>query len=119
MEALYTGSTGCATYAAGGERGTVTSFNYLRGGPAVGAFVRHDLTGHMWYVSLGAPVAACTCGRPALNLAGHHDHCDVTTGRKGRQEVTAARRIDRDEFDQLTGITQLRTDMGWTEEAAA
>ncbi len=119
METLYTGSTGCTTNVAGGERGTVTNFHYLRGGPAIGAFVRHDLTGHMWYVSLGGLVAACTCGRPALNLEGHHDHCDVTTGRQSCQEVTAARRISRDEFDRLTGIEQLRADMGWTEQEAA
>lgn len=92
VETMWTGSTGCTTYAAGGHRGTVTAFHYTAAGrTTAGAFVRLDETdpGAMWFVTLGA------------ETRDHH------------REVTGASPITRDEFDSLTGLAELRREMGW------
>ena len=87
---MYVGSTGCTTYAAGGERGTVTAFYYRYGGPAEAAFVQR-IDGEMWVIDLGATTT---------------DHHRVIAG---------GRRITRDDFDRIVGIDALRREMGWVE----
>lgn len=111
MDTIYTEVTG-TTCRVNGERGTVTGF-MLEVGKKVGAFVKLDERSAMLYVELGAQVAACSCGRPDLGLDGHHVQCNVTTGRSVHHEVTAAREIDRDEFDRITGLDEARREWGW------
>ena len=95
---MYTATAGCTTYAAGGERGTVTGFHYLRGtrGP-VAAFVRRE-DGEMWVIDLGEATRERILDGHAL----HH-------------RITGGRRIDRDEFDRIVGIDAMRRELGWEE----
>ena len=95
---MYTATAGCTTCAAGGERGTVTAFHYLRGarGP-VAAFVRRE-DGEMWVIELGDATRE-------RSLDGHVHH----------HRITGGWRIDRDEFDRIVGINTMRREMGWVE----
>lgn len=80
--------------------------------------VLYDTTfaGHisLMYVSLGLRAITCTCGADALRREHHHEHCDLMSNLSTLyREVLAVREIDRDEFDQLTGIASLRSEFGW------
>jgi hypothetical protein len=94
---IYTGHTGC-NVEIDGEHGRVTGI-HKDGKHVVGAFVHvppessvHQAPGHMLYVALG---------RKVIDGAGE------------RHEVLSARLIDRDEFDRLNTLDQLRRDLGW------
>lgn len=94
---IYTGHTGCSVEI-DGEHGRLTGL-HKDGKHIVGAFVHvppessvHQAPGHMLYVALG---------RKVIDGAGE------------RHEVFSARLIDRDEFDRLNTLDQLRRDLGW------
>lgn len=71
-----------------GERGIVRGVTRALGHVS-GAFVRLDEREAMLYVEL------------------------VHSDEEGWMKVTSSREIDRDEFDQLTGLAGARRDMGW------
>lgn len=95
---MYIESTGCNA-TVGEEHGTVVAFTRNRmdaTGPVArylidGAFVRLDDRRAMVYVELGEHVG----------------------DRSQYAEIIRWREIDRDEFDRLTGITEMRASMGW------
>lgn len=95
---LYIEVTGCNT-TVGEEHGTTVGFTRNRldaTGPVArylvdGAFVRLDDGRRMFYVELGEHVG----------------------GRSQYAEVIGYREIDRDEFDRLTGLAEMRASMGW------
>lgn len=96
---LYIETKGCGWPAPSDElRGTVVGFTHNRldaTGPVAiyredGAFLRLD-AGGMLYIELGE-----------------------RAGRRGQYaEITSWRQIDRDEFDRLTGLAEVRASMGW------
>ena len=94
---IYTGHTGC-NVEIDGEHGRVTGL-HKDGKHIVGAFVHvppessvHQAPGHMLYVALGRQFGESF---------------------EQRHEVLSARLIDRDEFDRLNTLDQLRRDLGW------
>lgn len=95
-ETIYVEVAGTTAHVAG-QRGTVRGF-HREGGRIVGVFVRLDAEmsgaqdgGAMLYVRTGA----------SLGSRGQH------------REVLDWRVIDRDEFDQITGLADVRREMGW------
>lgn len=94
MDTIYTESEGTTCYIAG-ERGIVTGVNRAPDHRAnvrpVAAFVKLDERDAMLYLTLG----------PA------------TDDRGAWHTVTAAREIDREEFDRINGLDALRRDLGW------
>ena len=113
MDTIYTETPGTTCYL-DGARGAVTGLNTTTGINArhIGAFISMA-SGGMRYAELGDLIATCTCGSEPLGLVEHHDRCNLSTGRKTHQEVTAHRLIDRDEFDRLNGLDTLRAELGW------
>jgi len=93
MDTIYTETRG-TTAIIDGKRGTTVGLRYdnLTGGGLVGAFVSWD-EGGMAYVTTGA----------AVGDRGQH------------REVADVREIDRDEFDVLTGLAEVRRQLGWRE----
>ena len=89
MDTIYTEAVGTTCYI-GGERGIVTGL-HSEGKHLAAAFVRLDESGEMLLVSLG----------------------NATGERRAWHEVTASRRITRDEFDRITTLDTLRRDLGW------
>jgi hypothetical protein len=95
VDHLYTEVKGTIGYL-GGERGTVVLIDYAQGFRR-GAFVRLDERPAMLYAELGR-----------------------STGERGQwSEVVAVREVDRDEFDRLTGLEDVRRSMGWTFEGVS
>ncbi|MGZ0070007.1 hypothetical protein [Microbacterium arborescens] len=97
---MYIETKGCGWPAPSDDlRGTVVGFTRNRLDPtgAVatyrvdGAFVRLDLRPGMLYIELGEHVG----------------------DRSQHAEILGWREIDRDEFDRLTGLAEIRRDMGW------
>jgi hypothetical protein len=87
---IYTEVRGTTAIIAG-KRGTVTAIHHSSIDSSTdGAFVSWD-QGGMAYV---------TTGQRTGDRGQHH-------------EVQAVREIDRDEFDALSGIAALRTQLGW------
>lgn len=114
--AIYTESTGCTTYI-NGERGTLTGFTSFLA-QVTGAFVRLDERPAMLYVTLGRRSSGpCDC--PAQFRTQEHraepagSRCRTLSGRTTHHEFVSAREVDRDEFDRLTAITELRAELGW------
>lgn len=98
---MYVETTGCGWPAPSDDlRGTVVGFTRNRldvTGPVAvyrvdGAFLRLDIGG-MLYIELGE-----RAGR-----------------RNQHAEITSWRRIDRDEFDRLTGLAEMRASLGWVD----
>lgn len=85
---LYVQTTGCTSYVAGGERGTTTAIDHY------GAFVRLAERDAIFYIELG-------------------DRYDKDGKPLTHRKVLSAREIDRDEFDQIVGISKMRVEMGW------
>lgn len=80
----------------GGRRGVITSLHYSPIDHSVdGAFVGWDEGG----------TAYVTTGRHAgtERMGGHWTH----------REIESVREIDRDEFDALSGLASIRTQLGW------
>lgn len=89
MDTIYTETHG-TNCSINGERGVVRRMRYVNGS-LVGAFVKLVNRDVMLYVTTGA-----------------------ATGERGsHHEVESVREIDRDEFDSLNGIDQLRSELGW------
>lgn len=90
-DTLYTEVAGTNCYV-DGEHGTVTAVVREPGlrNTVRAAFVHLDC-GDMLYVTLGRP----------------------TGDRDAWHEVRLSRRIDREEFDRLNTLDQLRRDLGW------
>jgi len=87
-ETLYVSTSGCTTIL-DGEHGTTTGFHYTHN-RTDGAFIVLD-NGQMIYAELAMTSDESPSHREVLNT----------------------RHIDRAEFDRLTGIENLRTEMGW------
>lgn len=111
MKTIYA-HAGTTTYITG-SRGVVVGVlsTYGTNPRTTGAFVRED-GGDMGYVTLGNPIAPCDCGAP---LFGNPcvAKCATTLDRRTHHEVKGSRKIDRDEFDRLNGLDQLRAELGW------
>lgn len=92
-DTLYAGTAGTLCHI-NGERGTVRGFRYAYGqaNPATHAYVVLDERPVMLLVELGQRVG----------------------DRLSWAEIASAREIDRDEFDRLTGLDEMRRQMGWT-----
>lgn len=105
--------TGVITYVSG-ERGVVKHITHSRHGEPSGAVVRLDERAAVIYVELGMRALVCTCGAEAIIRAHHTPHCLLMSNLSTNyREVLGWREIDRDEFDQLTGIASLRAEFGW------
>lgn len=79
-----------------GKRGTVTSIHYSPIDHSVdGAFVGWD------------------DGGTAYVTTGRHAGSERTDGHWTHREVESVREIDRDEFDALSGLSAIRTQLGW------
>lgn len=110
---------GCTTYIAG-ERGVVTETHYASLGSnaaLAGYFVRLDERPAMIYAAVGARVVGpCDCYVQFDADSPHTPQCrtlrDLATS--NWYEIATSREIDRDEFDQITGLAQIRREMGWT-----
>lgn len=87
---LYLRTTGTTCYL-DGARGTVTGLHYETG-KLIGAFVQMAESGKMVY---------CFLDRSTMST--DVSYCDVHR----------VREIDRDTFDQITGLDQDRVDLGW------
>lgn len=88
---LYIETTGTTCHISG-ERGVLKQLHRPSAqSDAVGAFVRLDLREAMLYVELG----------------------ERSGTRRQMAAVTGWREVGRDEFDQLTGIADVRRAMGW------
>lgn len=97
-----------------GERGVIKHITHSRQGEPDGAIVRLDDRPAFVYVELGLKALTCSCGAEALHREHHHQHCDLMSNLSTyHREVLGWREIDRDEFDQLTGIASLRSEFGW------
>lgn len=111
MKTIYA-LAGTTTYATG-SRGVVVGVlsTYGTNPRVTGAFVRED-GGDMEYVTLGNAIAACNCGAP---LIGNPclTQCNTILDRRTHYEVKGSSKIDRDEFDRLNGLDQLRAELGW------
>lgn len=85
-DTLYVATTGCTCYL-DGQRGTVTGLHNI-GGTLVGAFVK----------TVDGPMVYC-------NLTAADDESHRT--------VVAYHKIDREEFDRITGLDADRVTLGW------
>lgn len=95
VDAIYVEVAG-TTAIIGGRRGTVTSLHFSPIDRTIdGAFVGWD----------GGGTAYVTTGRHAGSerMGGHWTH----------HEVESVRDIDRDEFDALSGLAAIRSQLGW------
>lgn len=105
--------TGVITHVTG-ERGVVKHITYSKYGEPSGTLVRMDERPAFAYVSLGARALVCTCGADPLRREHHHPHCLLLSNLSSNyREVLGWREVDRDEFDNLTGIATLRSEFGW------
>lgn len=112
-ERALTTFTGVITYVSG-ERGVVKHVTHSRYGEPSGAIVRLDERPVVIYVELGMMALVCTCGAEALVRTHHNPGCLLMSNLSTNyREVISWREIDRDEFDELTGIASLRTEFGW------
>lgn len=112
-EPALTTFTGVITYVSG-ERGVVKHITHSRHGDPSGAVVRLDERAAVIYVELGMRALICTCGAEALFRAHHHPDCLLMSKLSTNyREVLGWREIDRNEFDALTGIASLRSELGW------
>jgi hypothetical protein len=110
-ETIYTRVAGGITVFLNGERGTTTEFHTVRG-EMLGVFVKLD-RGAMLYVRTGELVAVCSCGADVLGQSEHNVHCNLPAGRKVERTIVEVREIDRDEFDRIVGLDELRRSFGW------
>ena len=97
-----------------GERGVIKHITHSRHGEPDGAIVRLDDRPVFVYVELGLRALICTCGAEPLRREHHHPQCDLMSNLSTyHREVIGWREIERDEFDQLTGVAALRSEFGW------
>ena len=95
---MYIEVTGCNA-TVGEEHGTVVAFTRNRM-DATGAVARYLVDGAF----------VCLDGRRAMVYVDLGEH----VGDRGQYaEIIRWREIDRDEFDRLTGISEMRASMGW------
>ncbi|HEY9248907.1 MAG TPA: hypothetical protein VIO38_07235 [Rariglobus sp.] len=91
---VYVGTTGTTTYLPNGRRGVVTGINYRtpnRQPDSVFVATVDEEQSEMWLVTLG----------------------ERLENTRGFYAIAGTRRIDRDEFDRIAGLTDLRREMGW------
>lgn len=88
-DTLYTEVSGTTAYI-NNERGTVTALRSMNG-RKVGAFIHLDERNATIYAELGAPVG----------------------DRNAWHEVATAGEIDRDEFDRMNDMDEIRKALGW------
>lgn len=89
MDTIYVETANTTCYI-NGEQGIVRGLHYING-YVDGAFVKLAERDVMLYVTTGG----------------------VPSQGKAWREVANAYEIDRDEFDRLNGIVQLRRELGW------
>lgn len=100
QDRLYVETTGTTCYLAG-QRGTVTGLHTHPAHGVLGAFVQLE----------GPTDAAGTYLAPGPVL---YVELGAAEGDRGQwREATSWRVLDRDGFDQLTGLDTLRTELGW------
>lgn len=89
---IYTEVKGCTAHV-NGERGTTVLILWKPSLPEpVGALVRLNERPAMLHLTLGR----------------------ITGERGAHSEIESVREIDRDGFDEVTGLAEVRTSMGWT-----
>lgn len=109
---MYTDVRGTTVITDDGRRGTTVLLGY-DGLRTTGAFIALD-EGGMLYAALGKSTAGpCDCLHQLDERAPHSGQCRTRSERLTHHEVDSIRAIDRDEFDQLTGLAEARRSMGW------